>query len=789
MKKWLLLFCALLMAGLSFGMSIYIKLPNHTILTLEVESSDSFQQVKYMIQDQTGYPGGDQILVFNGQIPEDGRTFADYNVQKESYLQLILTAHPVLATGNILYVNQSAPASSDQSGSSWENAITDLSSALLWARQQLDASSASWDQSHPLKIYIAEGTYYPKFNADDSHYTEPGGQSSSFVLGKNVQLIGGFPATGNPGLQHRDWKLHPTILSGDPLTPADDSDNASHVLIAVGAVDSAMLDGLTIQGGRSNDASIQVNGENIDPYTGSGMVCLNGSPFMTNLVFDNNRVIGAKGASSDFGLDGLGGVPAFGGGMYIENGSPLIVNAFFTNNQAIGGEGGSAQAGFAGTDGVGGGAGGWGSNGGNGGQGAYGFGGAIYNKDASPTIINAVFYNNQAIGGAGAEGGKGGDGGSGSDAAGGQGGFGGFGGNGGLSWGGGIYNAGTGNLRLINCSFSKNQAVAGMGGQAGAGGRGGSGTETGADGADGADGSNGIGRGGGVFAAATTELQNSILFDNTADTYAECGGNVTSDISYSYLKGNGSWDNTQGADGGHNITGATSPFEDNSSYHLVLKSGSQAIDGGNNLLLPAGLNIQRDIEGNVRIYNDVIDMGAFEFTGSTAPVGLKDFTAVALTGKIQLNWETAFESENSGFYIKKSVDGQHYERVASITAATAHPAGATYRWDDLDPTVGMNYYQLWQTDRNGKQMILGGRSVNYGGSTLAVRVYPNPAVNRIHIILPQADRIILYNITGVQVMAFDANKGDNLLDLDRIAAGVYFIHTEKGRQQIKIIKR
>jgi hypothetical protein len=66
------------------------------IITLDVDATDSISFVKQNFQHtelragRKGIPPDHQRLIFSGKQLEDNRTLADYNIQKESMLHLLL---------------------------------------------------------------------------------------------------------------------------------------------------------------------------------------------------------------------------------------------------------------------------------------------------------------------------------------------------------------------------------------------------------------------------------------------------------------------------------------------------------------------------------------------------------------------------------------------------------------------------------------------------------------------------------------------------------------------------
>lgn len=113
----------------SYAMQIFVKTEEGKTITLEVEHSDTIENVKAKIQDKEGIPPIDQTLEYNGIKLEDNRTLADYNIQREEILNLFLPVKKWIPDMNTINIG-------DKTFFTWSEII---SNTPLLSREELMA--------------------------------------------------------------------------------------------------------------------------------------------------------------------------------------------------------------------------------------------------------------------------------------------------------------------------------------------------------------------------------------------------------------------------------------------------------------------------------------------------------------------------------------------------------------------------------------------------------------------------------------------------------------------------
>ncbi|WP_300598404.1 right-handed parallel beta-helix repeat-containing protein [Niabella sp.] len=563
------------------------------------------------------------------------------------FVQAIAQLSP---TNNILYVDKQV-AGGDHSGSSWENAVTELADALQYARAINNYTAAS-----PLQIYVAKGIYKPLYNAGSNNFTSGTDRNNAFVLVRHVQLYGGFDPEHQIKAPDDGRIFGPdgSVLSGDinnndavsgsggTLYITGNEENNYHVVIAAGDMGSAVLNGFTLTGANADTrGQIVVNGWSVNTSNGGGMYNIGAAPALVHVTFSGNTASGKGGgmlsltsSSPSPTLMQCRFINNMGGGMYNTYSSPTLTHCSFTGNWAADNGGGMENdnaspklmyCSFTG-------------NSANSGGGMYNFndsrpapvlidcsftansvssaGGGMYNHFSSPTLTNCSFTSNAANFG-----------------------------------GGGMWTQGSSSPAITGCSFTNNWAPLG-GGMCNYNNP--SATITNTTIAN---------NGSGFYAySGSFVFQNCIVWDPIS------GGSYT--FRYSLIKGasatgNGNLDAT--------LYTENDIFTNYSGGNYTLKPTSPAVNKGSNTLF-AGLDANtRDLAGNPRLSGAAIDLGAYEYDPSwVLPVLFGRLTAVIKDRQLLVNWRTETETNNDHFLVQVSQDGIRWKTVQTIQSNARH---------------------------------------------------------------------------------------------------------------------
>lgn len=111
------------------------------------------------------------------------------------------------------------------------------------------------------------------------------------------------------------------------------------------------------------------------------------------------------------------------------------------------------------------------------------------------------------------------------------------------------------------------------------------------------------------------------------------------------------------------------------------------------------------------------------------PIELLSFDAkVSNATTIELNWQTATETNNDFFTIERSTNGATYEVIATVDGAGNSISIKSYSAKDNSPQEGTSYYRLKQTDFNGHFEYSSSLAIEYSksGNGCILSVYPNP---------------------------------------------------------------
>jgi len=225
-------------------------------------------------------------------------------------------------------------------------------------------------------------------------------------------------------------------------------------------------------------------------------------------------------------------------------------------------------------------------------------------------------------------------------------------------------------------------------------------------------------------------------------------------------------------------------------YYAGTTTGTRAA------LLAAISNPTNWVGSDGTTYNFASGSGLFPSSFTVLPVTLLYFNIQSQAGEtVQLTWGTAMESNNDHFTIERSDDGVHYQLLATLPGKGDHNQPVDYSFIDHAPEPGNNYYRLSQTDRDGRQRMLGVKNISV--QAVALRVGPNPAMQFVEAAFNRGDwrEIKLYNSAEqlLQTISLNATANAVKIGLQDYRPGNYYLafvgSNGKTNAVRKIVKR
>ncbi|HSF46536.1 MAG TPA: GDSL-type esterase/lipase family protein [Chitinophagaceae bacterium] len=211
-----------------------------------------------------------------------------------------------------------------------------------------------------------------------------------------------------------------------------------------------------------------------------------------------------------------------------------------------------------------------------------------------------------------------------------------------------------------------------------------------------------------------------------------------------------------------------------------------------------GLNIHSDVSAGDGIHvNNVGHRRIFEavaassYLGAGLPVRLTKFTATQASERIDLNWETASESNNSHFVIERSNNNRDFHAIAEVRGKGNSNTRTRYSYPDKKPNPGKNYYRLKQVDLDGKTSFSQVVYVMLREVARGLVLYPVPATSELHLNIA-ADKkefitVSIFDHSGHMKESYPRKleKGQNNLNfsVNRFPPGNYLMQI-KGESSI-----
>ncbi|GEM_PF-752792 len=223
------------------------------------------------------------------------------------------------------------------------------------------------------------------------------------------------------------------------------------------------------------------------------------------------------------------------------------------------------------------------------------------------------------------------------------------------------------------------------------------------------------------------------------------------------------------------------PASDASNYVLIYRADNSS-DWSVEAVASSYSNDQIFLD-NVALVNDgYYTIGTLNNNDSPLPVELVALEAYQKDQSIMIEWMTATELGNEEFHVLHSLDGFSYEVVDKVDGQGTSIQQHHYQVIHDHPSQGINYYKLLQLDFDGQKESSEVVATLFDDiSALAINLYPIPANNEVHLVLPSNDfddalDVAIYDLQGQVKMRGILNG--RTIDVTALPDGMYLLRLQ-----------
>lgn len=170
------------------------------------------------------------------------------------------------------------------------------------------------------------------------------------------------------------------------------------------------------------------------------------------------------------------------------------------------------------------------------------------------------------------------------------------------------------------------------------------------------------------------------------------------------------------------------------------------------------------------------------------PIELSSFTATRNNNATAIAWQTETESNNDFFNIERSTNGTDFRSIGKKEGAGNSASRINYSFTDENPTKGINYYRLKQTDFDGRFTYSKVQSVNHNAKN-QVAVSPKATQGNLNINTDlQEYNVVVYNVAGQVVKTIANLSFEQNIDINELNEGIYFLKISSENTFVETIK-